>query len=95
MHAGAQAGAQVAGAGEHVAEALVPHVLIALGLDLLLDLAETLAEAAEDVVHVAALLHADDARVVLLVDPHQEVLPVVVEDAASVGPVTCHAGARQ
>ena len=78
MHTGAQASAQVAGAGEHVAEVLVPHVLVALGLHARLHLGETLAEALEDGSDVAALLHGDDSGVVLLVHPDEEGLVVVV-----------------
>ena len=39
---------------------------------------ESVAEALEGSLHVAALLHGDDAAVVLLVHPHQEVLVLVV-----------------
>ena len=39
---------------------------------------ESVAEALEGSLHVAALLHGDDAAVVLLVYPHQEVLVLVV-----------------
>lgn len=41
-------------------------------------LGEAGAEACEHLAHVASLLHADDTQVVLLVDPHQEGLVVVV-----------------
>lgn len=36
------------------------------------------AETPEDLLHVAALLHGDDTQVILLVDPDQEGLVVVV-----------------
>lgn len=36
------------------------------------------AEAAENLLHVAPLLHGDDSEVVLLVHPHQEALVVIV-----------------
>ena len=78
VHAGTQTGAQVAGARQHVAEMLVPHELPALALDLALDLQQSPAEAFEDGAHVAALLHRDDASVVLFVDPDQEVLVAVM-----------------
>ena len=41
---------------------------------------------------VTALLHGDDPELVLLVDPDEEGLGVVVEDAAALGPVALHAG---
>lgn len=40
------------------------------------------AEAPEDLLHVATLLHGDDTQVILLVHPHQEGLVVVVPGAA-------------
>ena len=56
---------------------------------------ETFAEAIKHCPHVSALLHGDNARVVLLVDPNEEILVVVVVDSTRVRPVTCHAGARE
>ncbi len=41
--------------------------------------------------HVAAVLHGDDAELVLLVDPGEEGLVLVVEDAATLWPVPLHA----
>lgn len=105
VHAGAQPGAQVGRTGEHVAQVLVPHELVAALLEQVLDLqgeaedeeeeegaggwgtgsgwagphlGQSGAEASEHLPHVAPLLHADDPQVVLLVDPHQEGLVVVV-----------------
>ena len=45
--------------------------------------------------HVPALLHADDAQVVLLAHPHQERLLRVVEDASPRGPVAAGVGGLQ
>ena len=42
------------------------------------DLFESGGEPGEDLLHVAALLHRDDAAVVFLVNPDQEALLVVV-----------------
>jgi len=95
VDAGAHAGAEVGGARQHVAEMLVPHVLVAALLHEDLDLAQTLAETLEDSRDVATLLHGDDAEMVLLVDPDQEGLGVVVPDATTVGPVAGHAGAGE
>lgn len=36
------------------------------------------AEAPEDLPHVATFLHGDDTQVILLIDPHQEGLVVIV-----------------
>ena len=43
-------------------------------------LCEAGAEAVEDLLHVASLLHGDDPEVVLLVDPDQEGLSLVVPE---------------
>jgi hypothetical protein len=45
------------------------------------------AESVENLADVCAGLHRDDAKLILLVDPHKEGLVVVVENASSVGPV--------
>lgn len=42
------------------------------------DLSEASTESGENFLHVAPLLHGDDPQVVLLVDPHQERLIVIV-----------------
>ena len=47
-------------------------------------------KAVEDGAHVAALLHGDDAELVLLVDPGEEGLLLVVEDAPPLRPVPLH-----
>merc|ERR1712088_421738 len=95
VNAGADASTQVGGAGQDEAEVLVPHEFVAVGLDVVLEGLEAVAPAGKDLFHVAALLHGDDADVVLLVDPDEEVFGVVVPDAALVGPVAGHAGAGE
>lgn len=50
----------------------------ALGVGTRPDLGEASAESGEHFLHVAPLLHGDDPQVVLLVDPYQEGLIVVV-----------------
>jgi len=91
----AKAGSQVGWAGQDVAEMLVPHVRVAALLHQGLDLGQALAETLEDTLDVTALLHGDDAEMVLLVDPDQEGLGVVMPDTATVGPVTGHTGAGE
>ena len=53
-------------------------------------LVESFTEAAKDLLHVAVALHGDDAEVIFLVHPHEEVLLFIMPDAARVRPVTCH-----
>ena len=95
VHAGTETGAQVAGTGKNVTQVLVPHELVTLLLHQALHLGQPFTEPLEHSFHIPALLHGDDARVVLLVDPHQKVLIVVVPNAAGVRPVAGHPGARQ
>jgi hypothetical protein len=54
----------------------------------LLDSGGSTAESVEDGVDVSTWLHGDDSELVLLVDPHEESLVVVVEDSTTVWPVT-------
>lgn len=95
VDAGAEAGSEVGWAGQDVAEMLVPHVRVSTLLHQGLDLGKTVAETLEDRFDITALLHRDDAEMILLVDPDQEGLGVVVPDATSIGPVTSHTGAGQ
>jgi len=95
VDAGTETSSQVGWAGQDVAEMLVPHVRVAALLHEGLDLGQALAETLEDTLDVTALLHGDDAEMVLLVDPDQEGLGVVVPDATSVGPVAGHTGAGE
>ena len=48
------------------------------------------AEASEDLLHVASLLHGDDTQVILLVHPDQEGLLVVVPGERKSGSVSLH-----
>merc|ERR1719209_2599629 len=95
VDAGTETGSQVGWAGQDVAEMLVPHVRVAALLHQGLDLGQALAETLEDTLDVAALLHGDDAEMVLLVDPDQEGLGVVVPDTTGIGPVAGHTGAGE
>jgi hypothetical protein len=54
----------------------------------LLDCACGAAESLEDCADVGAWLHRDNSELILLVDPDQEGLVLVVENASAVGPVT-------
>merc|ERR1719373_253712 len=95
VDAGTETSAQVRGAGQDVAEMLVPHVRVAALLHQGLDLGQALAETLEDSLDVTTLLHGDDAEMVLLVDPDQEGLGIVVPDTTGIGPVAGHTGAGE
>jgi hypothetical protein len=49
------------------------------------------AESVEDGLDVCTRLHGDDSQLVLFVDPDEEGLVVVVEDASAIGPVSVQA----
>ena len=66
---------------------VVVHEVVALVLEALLDGGSGLGEALDDALDVVTLLHGDDAHLVLLVDPDEQVLVVVVEDTTGIGPV--------
>merc|ERR1712045_352062 len=96
VNGGSHAGAEVGGAGVDVAVLLGQSVVLAgLRLDGLLDGLDAAGQTSEDSLDVTTLLHGDDAGLVLLVDPQQEGLGVVVEDSTALGPVALHAGNSQ
>ena len=90
VHAGAHASAKVRGTGREVAS-----VVIALKTKLLIQGVDSSAQAPKHGPDVAAFLHADDSKLVFLVDPDQECLVGVVEDATSLRPHLVDAGAFQ
>merc|ERR1719184_530668 len=90
------ASTKVGGAGVDVAVLLIQtEVLSRLLLDGLLDSLDTLGKPGEDLLHISSLLHGDDTELILLVDPDEEGLLPVVEDATTLRPVTLHAGHLQ
>merc|ERR1719210_3130497 len=96
VHRGPHASAKVGGAGVDIAEpGIEAEILARLLLDRVLDGLDTLSKPLEDLLHISSLLHGDDAELVLLVDPDEESLVLVVEDATTLRPVTLHAGNSQ
>jgi len=86
------ASAQVSGARVNVAKLLTEEeVLSTLGLDGVSDSLDSSGQSLEDTLDITSLLHGDDPELILLVDPDQESLGIVVEDASALGPVTLHA----
>merc|ERR1719402_2009374 len=83
--------AEVGWAGVDVAVLLVQtEVLSRLLLDGLLNSLDTLGKPGEALLHISSLLHGDDAELILLVDPDEEGLLPVVEDATTLRPVALH-----
>merc|ERR1712018_962732 len=93
---GPHASAQVGGAGADVSVLLGAGVVLAsLSLDGISDSLDAAGKTSKDTLDISSLLHGDDARLVLLVDPHEEGLGVIVEDATALGPVTLHTSNSQ
>jgi len=88
---GPHASTQVGGAGVDVAELLRQlEVLARLSLNTVLDSLDATGQPLEDTLDITTLLHGDDTSLILLIDPDQEGLSLVVEDATALGPVTLH-----
>ena len=83
VNRGAHTSTAVGGAGGDVTKMLVVSEL-SLGLDESSGLGESL----EDLADVGALLHGDNTELILLIDPDEESLGVVVEDATGLRPLT-------
>ena len=93
---GPHASAQVGGAGVDVSVLLGAGIVLAsLSLDGFSDSLDAAGKTGEDTLDISSLLHGDDAGLVLLVDPHEEGLGVIVEDATALGPVTLHTSNSQ
>ena len=90
-HAATQASAEVRRAGAQETVLGVFHQLLARALSRGLDRVRELAEAREHALHITAVLHGNDAALVLLVGPAQHRLVRVVEDATSRRPVAARA----
>merc|ERR1711962_187795 len=96
VHGRPHASAQVGGAGVEVAQAGVQQELLAgLGPDGVADGLDAASETVEDATDVTALLHGNDTKLILLVDPGEEGLGGIVEDATALGPVALHSGGDQ
>ena len=67
---------------------LVPHQFVAVLLQVGFELLQSIAESRENLFHVAALLHRNDAQVVFLVHPDKEVFVLIVPNTTGVGPIT-------
>ena len=61
-------------------------------LGFLLNAGNSTGESLEDFTDVGTLLHGDDSKLILLIDPHEEGLGIVVEDATGLGPVSLKEG---
>merc|ERR1719206_1276537 len=66
------------------------EVLSGFLLDRFLNSLDTLGKSFKDSLDISSLLHGDDAELIFLINPGEEGLCVVVEDATTLGPVSLH-----
>merc|ERR1719249_68583 len=93
---GPHASTKVGGAGVNVAEPLIKtEVLSRLLLDRVLNGLDTLGKPLKDFLHISSHLHRDDTELIFLVDPDEESLFVIMEDATTLRPVTLHTSNSQ
>merc|ERR1719435_705239 len=87
---------KIGGAGVDVTIAgIQSKVLSRLGLDRVTNSLDTTGQTFKDTLDVATLLHGDDSGLILLIDPEQEGLGLIVEDTSALGPVTLHTSNSQ
>lgn len=70
-------------------------MLIVRELSDLLDMSTGSAESFEHCSQVSTILHGDNSELILLIDPHQESLLIIVEDTSAVRPVSIKATGLQ
>ena len=87
MDRGSQSGTHVGWAGGDVTE-----VLIISEFSFLLNLSSGDRESLENLENVRSLLHGNDSELILLVNPHEESLLLVVEDTSARWPVSVQVG---
>lgn len=83
VHGGSQGGSKVGWARGDVTEMVVVRELADS-----LDVSSSSAESVEDLKDTSSWLHGDDSELILLIDPHEESLGVVVEDTSTGWPVS-------
>lgn len=90
VHGGSEGGSQVGWARGDVTEMLVVRELTD-GLDV----SSGSAESVEHLEDTSSLLHGDDSELILLIDPDEESLGVVVEDSSAGWPVSVEVASSQ
>jgi len=96
MNRCSHAGTQISGAGVDVSKLLRQTELLSrFFLDRVTNSLDTLGKPCEDTLDISTLLHGDNAELILLIDPDKEGLLLVVEDAATLWPVSLHTSNSQ
>merc|ERR1712112_767932 len=92
MDRGSHSGAKISWADVDVTVSLVEHeVMTRLLLNGILHSLDTSGKTIKYLLDVASLLHGDDSKLILLIDPGQEGFVLVVKDSTTLWPVTFHA----
>lgn len=86
---------QVRRARQDESQVIVVHEVVSLLLQALLDGFRSVRETREDGGDVGTLLHRHDAELILLIDPDEEVLGIVVVDTTRIRPVASAAGGQE
>jgi len=90
------ASTKIGGAGVDVSVFFVQaEVLARFFLDRVLHNLDTLGKSSKDSLDISTLLHGDDAELILLINPNEESLVLVVEDATTLRPVSLHTSNSQ
>jgi len=71
------------------------EVLATLSLDRVSNSLNAIGQSLEDTLDITTLLHGDDTGLILLIDPDEESLGIIVENATALRPVTLHTGNLQ
>merc|ERR1712038_611735 len=88
----AHASAQVCWARMEVAKTGAQHEILArLGLNRVTNSLDATGKSFKNSTNITTGLHGDDAKLILLIDPGEESLGFIVEDATALRPVTLHA----
>jgi len=96
VNRGPHASSQVGGARVQVAKTGVQQELLSrLSLDRVTNSLDAFGQTVKDATDVTTLLHGNDTELILLVDPGEEGLGGIVEDASALRPVTLHASSDQ
>ena len=93
--ASSETSSEVGWAGKNPTEMVVVHEVVTFLLEDLLDALGSGGESLEDFDDGSALLHGDNSHLILLVDPDEEVLGLVVVDTSGIGPVSAATGRKK
>jgi len=96
VHRGSHACSQVGGAGVQISKLGAQlESFVGLGFDTVTNRFDSEGKTIENFTDVSSFLHGDDSELILLIDPGQEGLGGIVENATTLGPVALHTSGNQ